>query len=72
MICRAYVDREMINEESNLRDIMNNPKIKISMTGSFVPEDPLFRKDFEKRIRAFAYIKMVINMWRKNWKGYYT
>lgn len=71
MICRAWVDREIINEEANLRSIMDNPKIKIAMTGSFVPEDPLFREDFEERIRSFVYLKMTVNMWRKNWKGYY-
>ena len=71
MICRAWVDGEIINKESNLRNIMDNPKIKIVMTGYFLPEDPLFRKDFEQRIRAFVYSTMTLNMWRKNWKGYY-
>ena len=72
MICRAWVDGEIINEESNLRNIMDNPKIKIAMTGYFVPEDPLVRKEFAERIRNFVYTKMVIDMWMKNWKGYYN
>ena len=73
MICRSYVDREIINQEATLRYVMNIPQINVEMRGSMaVLADDAETSEFAERIRNFVYSTMTLNMWRKNWKGYYS
>lgn len=73
MICRAWVPKDIISQEATLRYVMNIPQINVEVRGSMaVLADYAETSEFAERIRNLAYSTMTLNMWRKNWKGYYS